>query len=76
MTVITRTFDEVLSELRPEQGRPIPVAEILDIAGKHASALADLRKAVTKIDTTIVRLSWIADGGRPDDDDYDDDLDF
>jgi hypothetical protein len=56
---IARAIDEVLMTLRPQDGRPIPPADILDIAGKHSSELLQLRRSVLTIHNTIVRLQRI-----------------
>jgi hypothetical protein len=61
LATISRTVDEVLSTLRPQDGRPIPPADILDIAGKHASELISLRRSVVTLNNTIVRLQRIVE---------------
>lgn len=42
MVTITRAIDEVLTTLRPEYGRPVPIADVLDVAGRHATELTAL----------------------------------
>jgi hypothetical protein len=79
MATIARAIDEVLSTLRPKQGRPIPPADILDIAGRYASELIDQYESLLEIKETIARLELIADGKqlpKPDAGDDDDDVPF
>jgi hypothetical protein len=58
---IARALDEVLSEMRPEGGRPIPVADVLDVVGKHSSEIMSLRRQIVTINNTICRLQTIAE---------------
>ena len=79
MATIARAIDEILSTLRPEQGRPIPPTDILDIAGRHASELIDRYESLMEIEGTIVRLELIAAGKqlpKPDAADDGDDVPF
>jgi hypothetical protein len=64
MATIARTVDEVLTTRRPEYGRPVPVADVLDIAGKQASGLIELHGLMVDLNNTIVRLQRIVDATR------------
>jgi hypothetical protein len=61
MVTITRTIDEVLMTLKPEDGRPIPPTDVLDIAGRNASELTGLDRSIVNLANTIVRLNLIVD---------------
>ena len=56
---ITRAIDDVLTTIRPEYGRPVPIADVLDVAGRHASELIGLDRSVVDLINTIVRLNRI-----------------
>jgi hypothetical protein len=64
LATISRTIDEVLTTLRPEYGRPVPVSDVLDIAGRNASELIGLRNSVVDLNNTIVRLGRIVHATR------------
>jgi hypothetical protein len=64
LVTISRTIDEVLTTLRPEYGRPVPVAEVLDIAGRNASDLIGVHHSIINLNNTIVRLHRIVDATR------------
>lgn len=59
MVTITRTIDEVLTTLKPEDGRPIPPTDVLDIAGRNASELIGLHHSIINLHNTITRLHRI-----------------
>jgi hypothetical protein len=61
LATISRTVDEVLMTLRPEDGRPIPIADVLDVAGRHASELISLHRSTIRLNNTIVRFQRIVD---------------
>jgi hypothetical protein len=61
LATISRTVDEVLMTLRPEDGRPIPPTDVLNIAGRNASDLISLRRSTIRLNNTIVRLQRIAE---------------
>jgi hypothetical protein len=61
MVTITRTIDEVLMTLKPEEGRPVPIADVLDVAGRHASELTGLDQSIVNLANTIIRLNQIVD---------------
>jgi hypothetical protein len=61
MVTITRTIDEVLMTLKPEDGRPVPIADVLDVAGRHASELTGLDRSIVNLANTIIRLNQIVD---------------
>jgi hypothetical protein len=77
LATISRTVDDVLMTLRPQDGRAIPPADVLDIAGKRSSELIGLRRSIVRINNTIVRLQRIVaatkDAAKPvfKDDDWD-----
>jgi hypothetical protein len=64
LVTVARTIDEVLTTLRPECGRPVPVADVLDTAGRNASALIGLHHWTINLNNTIVRLQPIVDATR------------
>jgi len=79
MATIEQAIDEVLSTVRPEQGRPIPPTDILDIAGRHSSELIERYESLIEIEGTIDRLGLIAEGKKlpkPQAVDDEDDLPF
>jgi hypothetical protein len=61
LATISRTVDEVLMTLRPEDGRPIPPTDVLNIAGRNASELISLHHSTIRLNNTIVRLQRIAE---------------
>jgi hypothetical protein len=61
MVAITRTIDEVLMTLKREEGRPAPIADVLDVAGRHASELTALDRSIVNLVNTIIRLNQIVD---------------
>jgi hypothetical protein len=61
MVTITRTIDEVLMTLKPEDGRPVPIADVLDVAGRHASEVTGLDRSIVNLANTILRLNQIVD---------------
>ncbi|NOJ43304.1 hypothetical protein [Bradyrhizobium australiense] len=58
---IAATIDEVVETMTPKHGRPIDIADILDIAGRHASELIRLDTALETIGKAIPVLSQIVD---------------
>jgi hypothetical protein len=61
LVTITRTIDEVLMTLNPEQGRPISPTDVLDIAGRNASEVIRLAQSTFGIGKAISRLQQIAE---------------
>src|ERR1700730_13706353 len=61
MVTMTRTIDEVLMTLKPEEGRPVPIADVLDVAGRHASELTGLDWSIVSLANTNLRLNQIVD---------------
>jgi hypothetical protein len=57
----TRTIDEVLTTLKPEDGRPVPIADVLYVAGRRASELTGLDQSIVNLANTIIRLNQIVD---------------
>ena len=47
--------------LKPEDGRPVPIADVLDVAGRHASELTGLDRSIVNLANTIIRLNQIID---------------
>jgi hypothetical protein len=64
IATIARTIDEVWTTLRPEYGRPVPIADVLDIAGRNASEMIGLRNSTTRLNNTVVRLQRIVQATR------------
>jgi hypothetical protein len=60
LVTITRTIDEVLMTLKPECGVPVSPSDVLDIAGRNASELIDMRRSIIRLHNTIHRLGRIA----------------
>jgi len=69
MAAIAATVDDVLTNIRPQHGRPVSIAEVLDIAGRHASELIRIEAALETMSKTIPLLGRItqavADVPRP-----------
>jgi hypothetical protein len=59
MVTITRAIVEVVTTLRPEYGRPAAIADVLDVAGRHASDLTSLDRSIVTLANTIGRLNRI-----------------
>jgi hypothetical protein len=59
LVTIARTVDEIWTTLRPEYGRPVPITDVLDIAGRHASEMIELRRSTFNIGKAIVGLQKI-----------------
>jgi hypothetical protein len=47
--------------MRPEYGGPVPIADLLDVAGRHASELISLDRSIVVPGNTIDRLKRIVD---------------
>jgi len=61
MVTIARTIDEVWTTLRPEYGRPVPITDVLDIAGRNASEMLGLHNSIFDIRKAIVGLHGIVE---------------
>ena len=57
----TRAINDVLTTMRPEYGGPVPIADLLDVAGRHASELISLDRSIVVPGNTIDRLKRIVD---------------
>jgi hypothetical protein len=64
IVVITRAIDDILTTMRPEYGAPVPIADVLDVAGRHASELIRLDRSIISLGNTIHRLQRIVDATR------------
>jgi hypothetical protein len=64
MVTITRTIDEVVTTMRTEYGRPVQMADVLDVAGRNSSELIGLRRSIIRLNNTIVRLQRIVHATR------------
>jgi hypothetical protein len=64
LAAISCTVDSVPETLKPEYGRPVPPADVLDIAGRNASELIGLRNSVINLHNTIFRLNRLVDATR------------
>jgi hypothetical protein len=64
MVTITRTIDEVVTTMRTEHGRPVQIADVLDVAGRNSSELISLRRSTIRLNNTIVRLRRIVHATR------------
>jgi len=58
---IAATVDELLTTRTPKRGRPPDISDILDVAGKHASELTRLSKALASLSGAIIALTGITD---------------
>jgi hypothetical protein len=61
LATIACTIDEIWTTLRPEYGRPVPITDVLDIAGRHASEMIGLRRSTFYIGNAIVGFQLIVD---------------
>lgn len=59
MAAITKVIDDIVSNNKPEYGRPIPIPDVLDAAGRRASELIQLDFELVNLNNTIVRLKRI-----------------
>lgn len=72
MVTITRAIEDVLMTIRPEYGRPVPISDVLDVAGRHASRMIWLDRSIVNLRNIIRRLNQIVEAtkdARPPDDD-------
>ncbi|KRR06839.1 hypothetical protein [Bradyrhizobium valentinum] len=58
---IAAAVDDVVTTLKPEHGRPVSIADMLDVAGRHASELIRLETALEDLTTAIPVLSRITE---------------
>jgi hypothetical protein len=54
-----RAIDEVLTTMRPEYGRPVPIADVLNVAGRNSSKLIGLYDEIHKLGWTRHRLGQV-----------------
>jgi len=54
-----RAIDEVLTTMRPEYGRPVPIADVLNVAGRNSSKLISLYGEINKLAWTQHRLGLV-----------------
>jgi hypothetical protein len=61
LAAIAATVDELLTTAKPQRGRPVDIADVLDIAGRHSSELIRLNRALETLCGVIPLLGRITD---------------
>jgi hypothetical protein len=61
MVTIARVIDEIWTTLRPEYGRPVPITDVLDIAGRNHSEMLGLHNSIFDIRKAIVGLHRVVE---------------
>jgi hypothetical protein len=59
LAAIAATVDDVVTNVRPQHGRPVSIVEVLDIAGRHASELIRLEAALDTMSKAIQLLGRV-----------------